>query len=291
MKKALFCVILLICIPFCSCSVRDDSPQIAATTMPVYEFTTRICKGTDISVTQIITESVSCLHDYTLQPTQMRTVESADYIVISGAGLEEFLSDILSKNTIIDASSGISLLCSEVEHEHRQDGEHNHSEDPHIWLSPANAKIMATNICNGLISAYPEYNETFENNLSSLIKDLDALEAYAKNALNQLSRRDIITFHDGFAYMAEYFDLTILHAIEEESGSEASAAELIQLINIIDRHQLTAIFTESNGSTSAAEIIRAETGVDIYSLDMCISGDHYFDAMYHNIDTIKEALE
>ena len=50
------------------------------------------------------------------------------------------------------------------------------------------------------------------------------------------------------------------------------------------------IFTERNGSTSAAGVISRETGVTVYSLDMAMAGDSYFDAMYRNIDTIKEAL-
>ena len=46
----------------------------------------------------------------------------------------------------------------------------------------------------------------------------------------------------------------------------------------------------SPGSTSAAGVISRETGVAVYSLDMAMAGDSYFDAMYRNIDTIKEAL-
>ena len=101
----------------------------------------------------------------------------------------------------------------------------------------------------------------------------------------------MITFHDGFAYFADAFGLHILEAIEEESGSEASAAELISLINLVEDHNITAIFTERNGSASAASVIASETGVKIFTLDMAISGESYFEAMYHNIDTLKEALE
>jgi ABC-type Zn uptake system ZnuABC Zn-binding protein ZnuA len=100
----------------------------------------------------------------------------------------------------------------------------------------------------------------------------------------------MITFHDGFGYFAQAFDLEILQAIEEESGSEASAQELISLIATVQEHQLPALFTERNGSVSAADIIAAETGATIYALDMAIAGEDYFQAMYHNIDTVKEAL-
>ena len=91
--------------------------------------------------------------------------------------------------------------------------------------------------------------------------------------------------------MAEAFNLHILKAIEEESGSEASAAELVALIDLVEKHALPCIFTEINGSASAAQIVSAETGVPIYSLNMAMGDSGYFDAMYHNIDTLKEALE
>ena len=78
--------------------------------------------------------------------------------------------------------------------------------------------------------------------------------------------------------------------MEEESGSEASAGELKELCGLVWEHQLPAIFTEVSGSTRAAEIISRETGVGIFVLDMAMSGNSYFDAMYKNIDTVKEAL-
>ena len=43
------------------------------------------------------------------------------------------------------------------------------------------------------------------------------------------------------------------------------------------------------GDEQMRELIR-ETGCGVFSLDMAMAGDSYFDAMYHNIDTIKEAL-
>ena len=69
--------------------------------------------------------------------------------------------------------------------------------------------------------------------------------------------------------------MTILEAVEEESGSEASAAELIHLIEEVRHHELPAVFTEALGSVSAAQIIAAETGTDIYTLDMAMHGSSY----------------
>ena len=286
---ALLLIVLLLfgCLYGCA---HPPAADIAATTLPVYTFASRLCQGTPWTVTQLVTESVSCLHDYTLQVGQMRAIQGAKAVIISGAGLEEFMEDALhDAQTIIDASQNLSLL--EGEHHHDHDHGHTHEEDPHIWLSPANAKIMAHNICHGLEERFPQYAEIFEENLQSLEAELDALQAYGQQTLSSLSCRELITFHDGFSYFAESFDLTILMAVEEESGSEASAAQLAELCRLVEEHHLPAIFTETNGSTSAAGIIARETGAKLYSLDMIMSGDDYFTLMYRNIDTIKEALQ
>ena len=291
MKRLTFFVLLALFLGLVTgCSTDISGYQVAATTLPVYEFTTLLCENTNISVGRLVTESVSCLHDYTLQVSQMRMIESAEIVVISGAGLEEFLEDALdAAHFLIDASEDTHIHTSEHTHDH-SDHSHNHNKDPHIWLSPENAKVMAQNICAGLSKRYPEHASTFAANLKNLIARLDALHTYGTETLSQLSCREMITFHDGFAYFAESFHLTILEAVEEESGSEASAADLKTLIGQLKAHALPAIFTEVNGNVSAADIISTETGVPIYSLDMAMSGESYFDAMYYNINTIKEAL-
>ena len=289
--KRLFALWAIILLLLPGCTAQQESATIAATTRPVYEFTLRLCEGTDITVTRLVTEPVSCLHDYSLNVNQVRAVESAQLVIISGAGLEEFMEDLLHDQDVIDCSVDVPLAECAEEHDHDHDHDHHHHEtDSHIWLSPTNAKIMATNICNGLITRFPQYSATFKTNLTELLADLDELQTYGEQTLSNLSYRELVTFHDGFSYFADAFDLTILEAVEEESGSEASAQELKHLIGIVREHKLPAIFTETNGSTSAASIIARETGVAIGTLDMAMGEKSYFEAMYHNIDTIKEVL-
>ena len=296
MKKRLVFVALIFCLILSACHSGKKN-DIAATTLPVYEFTSRITEGTDLEVARIVTENVSCLHDYSLQVRQMRILEESDICIISGAGLEDFLNDALRITPeIIDSSKDIELLKG-GEHEHNHEGhehihahEHHHENDPHIWLSPLKAIEMSKNIANSLIIEYPKYETIFNENLEGLIKDLEDLYNYGIENLKDLSSREIITFHDGFAYFADCFDLTILRAVEEEAGSEASAAAIIDLIEEVNYHHIPAVFVEKNGGDAAAKIIASETGVKLYMLDMAMSADSYFDAMYYNIDTIKEAL-
>ena len=291
MKKIFLLLLPLLLLWGCT---PKPSADIAATTLPVYDFTSALCQGTPLTVTRLVTEEVSCLHNYSLNVRQVQAAEAADVIVQSGAGLEEFLHDVLENKSVIDASEGIDLLCAEEDedhHEHHAHEGHSHEEDPHIWLSPENAALMAENICRGLCQHYPQYQGVFQSNLPGLLEQLASLQAYGEQELAGLSCREMIPFHDGFSYFARSFGLTIVEAVEEESGSEASARELIHLIELVREHNLPAIFIERNGSSSAASILSRETGAKVYTLDMAMSGSSYFDAMYHNIDTIKEALQ
>ena len=290
MKK--FFLLLLPLLLLWGCTPKP-SADIAATTLPVYDFTSALCQGTPLTVTRLVTEEVSCLHNYSLNVRQVQAAEAADVIVQSGAGLEEFLHDVLENKSVIDASEGIELLCPGEEHGHDHHGHegHSHEEDPHIWLSPENAALMAENICRGLCQHYPQYQGVFQSNLPGLLEQRASQQAYGEQELADLSCREMIPFHDGFSYFARSFGLTIVEAVEEESGSEASARELIHLIELVREHNLPAIFIERNGSSSAASILSRETGAKVYTLDMAMSGSSYFDAMYHNIDTIKEALQ
>ena len=287
-------ILLLVCLLLSGCQTADTPAMVVATTLPVYDFTVALCQSTDITVERLINESVSCLHDYSLSVSQVKAVESAEIIVCSGAGLEDFLSDLLENSVKVDASAGISLLCTSHSHDHDDHAHHAHEDtqevDAHIWLSPANASCMAKNIAAGLIDHYPQHEQQIQNNLTVLLQNLDVLQQYGQQTLSELRSRDLITFHDGFSYFADSFDLHILEAVEEESGSEASAKELIHLITLVQDYKLPAIFTETHGSVSAANVISRETGANIYALDMCMGDTGYFEAMYRNIDTIKEAL-
>lgn len=288
-------VILLLVLLLCGCAPEEPA-DIAATTLPVYQFTQCITEGSGLTVSRLVTESVSCLHDYTLTVDQMKAIESADVVILSGAGLEEFLEDALdSAGQIIDSSAGIGLMEGS-HHHHHEDEEpekeaHHHEYDPHIWLSPACAALQAQNICAGLSGKYPEYAALFEENLADLLADLEALNAYGQAKLADIRSNEILTFHDGFGYLAHAFGIEIVEAIEEESGAEASAKELIHLIGEVQIHDVAAIFVEENGSGSAASIIAAETGAKLGTLSMAMSGDDYFSAMYANIDSLKEALQ
>ena len=272
MKKILSVLLCLMCLVGCAAPAVELG-GVAATTAPVYGFACAIAEGTDVAVTQVVTDTVSCLHDYALSVRQMEDVTRSEQILISGLGLEAFMEEALSQEKTIDLSVGVKTL----------------DEDPHYWLDPDCAAVMAENICLALSSRYPVYAEKFRTNTDALVVKFQELKAWGKAELQDISCREIVTFHDGFSYLADGFDLEILAAVEVEAGSEPSAADLTKIVELVQRGSLPCVFTEKNGSDKAALVIAAETGCAVYALDMAMSGD-WFEAMEHNINTLKEAL-
>lgn len=282
MKRYIALLLCLLCLCGCGGETVTES-GVAATTAPVAQLACAIAEGTDVRITGIISDSVSCLHDYSLTVRQMQTLEQSELLLISGAGLEDFMEDVLPEEKTVDCSQGIALL-------QQAHGEHSHP-DPHIWLDPDNAAMMAQNICRALSQTYPDHAEAFQANTDALLVDLAQLKAWGQSELSELTTNKIITFHDGFAYLAKAFGLEILASVEEESGSEASAADLTEIIDLVREFKLPCVFTERNGSDAAASVISAETGVKVCALDTVMGGSDYFEAMKANITTLKEALQ
>lgn len=300
MYKCLFSLVLALALCCTACnnqpSQQDDAVlHIAATTYPVYLFTTAITEGAEnLVVDWMIQPATSCLHDYTLTVQDMKAIEGADVLVINGAGLEDFLSNTLDSSDaqLIDSSKGIPLLDGQGhEHHHDHGHDHQHEDDPHFWMSTEAAAMMLQNICEGLSQIDPDNAVLYASNLQA------SLEMLPKNTLRAVSAisRYLITFHDGFQYFAQDSSMVLLKSIEEEEGAEASSADIKEVIQLIQTHNIPAIFTEINGSQSTAQAIARETGVQVYALNLLMSGEGrgiqpYVDAMEENYATIAQAL-
>ena len=87
--KSLLLSLVLILGLLTGCGAPESFSQIAATTLPVYEFTSRLCQGTGITVTRLVTESVSCLHDYSLNVKQVKAAEAAEVVLHRVTGQDD----------------------------------------------------------------------------------------------------------------------------------------------------------------------------------------------------------
>ena len=137
---------------------------------------------------------------------------------------------------------------------------------------------MVYNIRDGLSQADPEHAGEYEENAAEQAGLLhtwdDALQDMIREAEENagVEISGLITFHDGFRYFAEAFDLPLLASIEEEEGSEASAKEINEIAGLVKEYSLPVIFTEVNGSDATAQAIARETGCAVAQLSMCMDG-------------------
>ena len=284
-------------------SLQDDGVlTIAATTYPVYELVRTLTDGMDgVEVRLVISQQVSCLHDYTLTVNNMRTLEEADVIVINGAGLEEFMDSALDAADVpvIDASEGISLLPASGEdahdHAHGSGDAHEEEYDPHIWLDPWRYQQMMDHVARGLSElGYGNYEKDYLSVLHAADEQAETAASAWKERFSMLpqEKRLLITFHDGFSYFADAYGLTILRAIEEEAGSEASAKDIREIVDLVREYDIPIIFVEENGSDATAKAIQRETGVEIGTLSMLMSdnGEAYSDRVEKNLETVYNGL-
>ena len=151
---------------------------------------------------------------------------------------------------------------------------------------------MCKNIASGLAEFYPDKQPLIEQNLSAVTAEYEAAQTYGEETLKALSCRELVTFHDGFSYFARAFGLEVAAAMEIEEGSEPSAKEIESVIRLVETEAIPAVFCEENGERQTAETVARQTGAGLYALTMGMDGGEAgcTDAIYHNIDTIREAL-
>lgn len=313
MKKRILGLFLTLTLTLSSCAspVRsDEGLHILCTTYPLYLFTTAVTEGVDgVEVTLLVNSQTSCLHDYTLTVADMKAIEGADVIVMNGAGLEDFMSNPLAQShaSVIDCSEDMELLpaLEHEGHEHHEEvnrpagareaglGRHEEEFDPHYWMDPHRAGQMVEHIADGLAALEAGSAEAYLANASNALNALSQVDPWYRDMV--FPAHPLITFHDGFQYFAAAEGFDLLRAIEEEDGATVSAAEIKELVSLIESEHIPAIFVERNGSRSAAKVLSRETGCAVYELDMLMSGDGrgiqpYLDAMDANLKSVLTAF-
>ncbi|MCD7928460.1 MAG: metal ABC transporter substrate-binding protein [Oscillospiraceae bacterium] len=302
MKKLIPFLLSLLLLTGCAAQPAETEAEttVACTTYPVYLLAQAVTQGVDeVEPVLVINQQISCLHNYTLTMRDMKTIEACDLLAINGAGLEDFLDDVLEGRDYLDCSQGIELDEGDEDHEEGSGHTHEEEADAHIWLDPARAAQMAANLAEGLAQADPDNAEAYRANAEKVQTSLSDLQAELTEQLAGLSCRQLITFHDGFHYFAQAFDLEIVAAVEEEEGSEASARRINELVALIDQYQIPAIFTEVNGSDSTARALAQERDIGVFALDLGMSSenvpegleglDAYEAILRQNVETILEA--
>lgn len=263
--------------------------KITATFYPLYVSLLNITDGVEgIELSLLAPPDTGCLHDYQLTTKDMNKIENSNILVANGAGMEDFIEKILEtkKDSLIIASEGFELT----------------DNNSHVWVSPEGAIHQTQRIVEGLSHLDPSNATKYVMNGNAYLLKLQNLRNHMHSILDEYSGKKIVTFHEAFPYFASEFNLEIASVIEREPGEAPGPKELKEQISeinsIISDGNKIALFAEPQYSSSAAEIIAKETGLKVYELDPCVTGnlkseyikDSYITAMKKNAEVLKEAL-
>lgn len=302
MKKIIFVLLIICCFILCGCGYQENKIDqnkfnIVTSFYPMYVATSNIVDGVeDVTLSNMTDVQVGCLHDYQMTTKDMNKLEKADVFIINGGGMESFLDKATSscKNLkVINSSEGI-LEEGEHEDDHHEHEESHNEENAHIWVSISLYINQVQNIANELAKVDEKNADKYLKNAEIYIEKLKNLKSEMHEKLDNLEKKNIVTFHEAFSYFADEFNLNVVAVIEREPGTSPSAGQLAKIIDEIKETSAKAIFVEPQYEKTIANVISKETGVPVYTLDPIVSGKldkgEYERIMRENLKVLEEAL-
>ena len=294
MKKNLCLLLsLLLLLP-----VLSVAETIVTSFYPVWILTLNLTEGIDgIDVINLAEPSTGCLHDYTLQNSDMIVLSKADALLVNGAGMESFLPVITGAYPdlpVIDATAGLPFLGESeiVEIGEPEEGE---TVNSHLWLDPQRAAGMAANLADGLIRLMPGRELQISENLKQYRDRLLALDETFREELGKPQRK-VIVFHEAFPYFAEACGLQVAAVVNKEPEDTLPTAQLVRVAELIRSEEEQPLILKSPEEDPAVNTLVYETGIPVCELDPMTSGpenpplDYYESVMILNLKTLRDAL-
>jgi zinc transport system substrate-binding protein len=297
--RRLALVIALLAVIGLSPALAMAEPLTVAVTIAPQEFFLRKVGGRRVNVVLLVPAGADP-HVYEPKPGQMKALARAAVWFTLGLEMEQaWKSKFLAANPamrVVATDAGIAKLDM-APHEHAGAGgalsekpgrghalgeeqahgkeqkpessrpeAHDHSlPDPHIWLSPALAKVQAAAMRDALSALDPAGAAEYASNWAVFAKECDTLTRDLTTLLTDLSSRMFMVFHPSWGYFAHDFGLAQL-PIEAE-GKEPSPRELARQVDEAREHNIRAIFVAPQFSRRTAEVLAREVGAGLVEAD------------------------
>lgn len=272
MKKNI--ILFLVAFIFFGCKSspeKSEIPVISVSILPQEYFVKRIAKDR-VSVNVMIPPGAS---PATYEPTtgQLTSLsETILYLQMGYTGFEMAWMDKLMKSNpsmkLVTLSDGVDLIREASTHDDENHSDHSHHHggiDPHVWLSPINASIIARNIEKALSESFPEYANEFATNLDVFLQEIDSLQSFISVELSNLSSRSFFTYHPSLTYFARDFDLQQYPL--ELGGKTPSPAHLKSLVDVGMEKGIGVVFLQMQFDQKNAEVLSREIDAKIVQID------------------------
>ena len=310
---------------------QSDRPMPVVATFSILGDMVKHIGGEHVDVTTLVGPDGDA-HVYQPTPADARAVSEARVLVVNGLQFEGWLDRLIDASNFrgirVVATEGIEPIAfdddhddeahdeagraEEAGHDHdreehakaatrdRDDDHHDHGAfDPHAWQSLGHAVAYVDNIAAALAQADPANAADFHRNRAAYGSEIEALDAEIRESMAGLpaDRRIVVTSHDAFQYFARDYGLTFIAPQGFSTESEASAKDVVRLIQQIRERGIRAVFIENVADPRLLKRIADETGAAIGGTlyPGALSGPDgpaptYLDMMRHNATTLAQAL-
>ncbi|MCP1442408.1 zinc transport system substrate-binding protein [Pseudomonas sp. GGS8] len=231
-----------------------------------------------VAIPEVLLPPGASPHNYALRPSDVRKVQSVDLVYWIGPDMEGFLPRVLKGRTLpsvaVQDLPGLKLRrFAEDSHSHAEEAdEHDHdhrpgSLDAHLWLSPINARVIASKMATDLSAADPANAARYQSNLKAFDERLDALDLRLKARLAGIANKPYFVFHEAFDYFEDAYGLkhagVFSVAAEVQPGAQHVAAMRTRLQEV----GKTCVFSEPPLRPRLAETLVAGLPVKLAELD------------------------
>jgi zinc transport system substrate-binding protein len=149
-----------------------EKVRVVASFYPIFEFVKKV-GGDRVEATSLIPVGTEP-HDFDPTVQQVRNAETADMVVLNGAGFEGEQLMNLNAKFVVDTSKGLNLTTGADGHTEDSVQDNEFSFDPHVWLDPLLAKQQVEQIRDGLVQIDPRYAEYYNKNANSFMAEQNA---------------------------------------------------------------------------------------------------------------------
>ncbi|AEE97114.1 metal ABC transporter substrate-binding protein [Mahella australiensis] len=286
-------LVMILALSFVGCkrqSVADTGKTTVYTTIYPLYFMAKQIGGDRVDVTNIIPAGIS-VHEWEPGTRDMARLYEADLIIYIGLDLDSW---------ILKTQNGDSnaIYCKASENiEPIKEG---NTVNPHVWLSPKNALIVAYNIKEALISMdQSDDSAYFEANYNVLKQRLEELDRQYSEALSNAPRKSFVVYHKAFSYIARDYGLEEITVIGLDDEQEPSPAQISRVIDYCKANGIKYIFAEPLVTPKPMQTLANEAGAQVLTLNPLDglteeeekSGDDYISIMRENLENLQKALE
>ena len=233
-------------------------------------------------------------HDLELTPGDVEDVDAARLVLYLGQGFQPALEDAVGRRAgpSLDLLEGIDLLAGGEDghgHDAAADPAGDEALDPHVWLDPVRYAAIARSIAGALGDTAAA---------DALVARLEELDNEMAAGLKRCERREIVTSHAAFGYLADRYDLTQVPLQGLSPEAEPSPKDLAALVDQVKEQGATTVFFETLVAPDLAETVAREADATTAVLNPLEgltreqedAGADYFSVMRENLAVLREAL-